>query len=144
MNIKLHTENLPTSLLNSRYSYEEDLKIRIWKVTSTYFSFFSIFHLVRLILSDILKISLLACLILEIAMKKTLKLGFGRRPQDDSNCFSIFFLVMLILSCIPKISLLAWLIIEIAVKKTLKLWFGRRPDIFWRLFWDPLNHTYQC
>ena len=28
-NIKLNTENLPPSLLNSGHSYEEDLKIRI-------------------------------------------------------------------------------------------------------------------
>ena len=35
VNIKLHTENHPPSLLNSGGSYEEDLKIRIWKKTST-------------------------------------------------------------------------------------------------------------
>ena len=40
-----------------------------------------------LILSNILKSTFLACLILEIAMKKTLKLRFGRRPQDIYNFF---------------------------------------------------------
>ena len=53
-------------------------------------------------------------------MKKTLKLGFGRRPQDDSNISSIFYLVRLISSYIIKISPIACLILEIAVKKTLK------------------------
>ena len=50
---------------------------------------FSIFVLIRLILSYILKISLLACLILQIAVKKTLKLDL----EDDLNlvedCFGI-------------------------------------------------------
>ena len=32
--IKLHTENQPNSLLNYGDSYEEDLKIGIWKTTS--------------------------------------------------------------------------------------------------------------
>ena len=62
-------------------------------------------------------------------MKKTLTLGFGRRPQVNSNLFSIFILFSLISSYIPEISLLACLILEIAVKKTLKLGFGRRPQI---------------
>ena len=31
--IKLHTENQPHSLFNSGDSYEEDLKISIWKTT---------------------------------------------------------------------------------------------------------------
>ena len=31
--IKLHTENQPHSLFNSRDSYIEDLKISIWKTT---------------------------------------------------------------------------------------------------------------
>ena len=35
VNIKLHTENQPPSLLNSEDGYEEDLKIRIWKMTLT-------------------------------------------------------------------------------------------------------------
>ena len=62
-------------------SYEEELKIRIWKTTLQYFNFFlSTFLVGRLKASCMLKISLLACLILDIAMKKTFKLGFGRRP----------------------------------------------------------------
>ena len=43
--IKLHTKNQHPSLLNSGYRYEEDLKIRIWKTTSTTFPVFSIFLL---------------------------------------------------------------------------------------------------
>ena len=43
----------------------------------------SIFCLVRLKASYIPKIRLLACLIPKIAMKKTLKLGFGRLPQHN-------------------------------------------------------------
>ena len=125
VNIKLNTENQPSSLLNSGIRYEEYLKISIWKTTI----FFSIFLLVRLKLNDIVKISLLACLILDIAMTKTLHLVFGRRPEDNSIFFSIIFLFRLISSYLPKVSLLACLILEIAVKKTLKLRFGRRPHI---------------
>ena len=33
--IKFHTENEPPSLLDYGYSYEEALKIGIWKTTST-------------------------------------------------------------------------------------------------------------
>ena len=47
--------------------------------------FFSIFLLVRFKASCIPKISLQAWLIMEITMKKTLKLGFGRWPQDIFN-----------------------------------------------------------
>ena len=39
-------------------------------------------------------------------MKKTLKLGFGRRPYNISIFLSIFLLVRLKASCIPKISFL--------------------------------------
>ena len=46
-----------------------------------------IFLLVRLISSYIVKISLLACLVLEIAMEKTLKLVFGRRHYKFFNFF---------------------------------------------------------
>ena len=38
--IKLHTKNQPPSLLNYRDSYEEDLKIGIWKTASTFSNFF--------------------------------------------------------------------------------------------------------
>ena len=41
------------------------------------------------------KIILLACLIPEIVMKKTLTLGFGRRPKNNSNFLSIFLIVRL-------------------------------------------------
>ena len=75
-----------------------------------------------------MKISVLAFLVFEIAMKKTLNLGFGRRPQDNFNIFSIFLLVRLKSSCKQKISQLACLIMNIAMKKTLKLGFGRRPQ----------------
>ena len=54
-------------------------------------------------------------------MKKTLKLGFGRRPLDNYNFVSIVLQVRLILSYILKISPLACLILEIAMKKTLRL-----------------------
>ena len=47
----------------------------------------SIFLIVRLVLSYVQKISLLLCLILEIAVKKTLKLDF----EDDLNFFEDFF-----------------------------------------------------
>ena len=66
---------------------------------------FSIILLVWLISSHILKISFLTWIILEIAMKMTLKLGFGRQPQDNSNFFLIFFLSRLISSWKPKINL---------------------------------------
>ena len=52
----------------------------------TYSNLFSIF-VIRLILSYILKISLLACLILQIALKKTLKLDL----EDDLNFFEDCF-----------------------------------------------------
>ena len=32
----LHTENQPPNFLNSGNSYEEDIKIRIWKTTLQY------------------------------------------------------------------------------------------------------------
>ena len=38
--IKFHTKNQPFRLLNSGDGYEEDLKIRIWKMTSTTFPIF--------------------------------------------------------------------------------------------------------
>ena len=48
-NIKLHTENQPPNFLNSGDSYEEDIKIRIWKTTLQYFQLFlSTFLLIRL------------------------------------------------------------------------------------------------
>ena len=46
------------------------------------------------------------------------QLGFGRRPQHNSNFSQYFFLVRFKLSDILKISLLASLILEIAMKKT--------------------------
>ena len=52
---------------------------------------FSIFVLIRLILSYILKIRLLACLILQIAVKKTLKLDL----EDDLNFFEDCFRIPL-------------------------------------------------
>ena len=54
----------------------------------------------------IINFSLLACLIMEIAMKKTLNLGFGRKPHYIFNLFSIFLLVTLQVSCTSKISFL--------------------------------------
>ena len=61
-------------------------------------------------------------------MKKTLKLGFGRHPQNNSFfVVAIFHLIRLISSYIPEISLLACSILEIGMKKTLELGFGRRP-----------------
>ena len=50
-------------------------------------NFYSIFILVWLVSSYIPKISHLACLILKMAMNKTLKLGFGRRPQQNLEFF---------------------------------------------------------
>ena len=66
------------------------------------------------------KISLLACLILEMAMMKTLKSGFGRRSPQSFQSFTIFLLVQLESSYITKVSLLACLIWEIAMKTTFK------------------------
>ena len=40
VDIKLHTENQPPILLNSGDSYEEDLKIGIWKTTTKHFKLF--------------------------------------------------------------------------------------------------------
>ena len=68
--IKLHTKN---------QDLEDDL--------NNISNLFSIFILVWLEPSYMLKISLLACLILEMAMKKTLKSGFGRRPPHNSSFF---------------------------------------------------------
>ena len=48
-------------------------------------TFSSVFLLVGLITSYLPKKSLLASLIVEIAIKKTLKLGFGKRPQHNFN-----------------------------------------------------------
>ena len=38
--VRLHTKNQPPILPNSGDSYEEDLKIGIWKTTSKHFKFF--------------------------------------------------------------------------------------------------------
>ena len=46
--IKFHTKNQPPNLLNSDDSYEEDLKIKIWKTASKYFQFRKTFILVSL------------------------------------------------------------------------------------------------
>ena len=86
----------------------------------------SIFLLVRLKASYIPKISLITCLILEIAMKKTLKLKFGRRLQHNFNFFLTQYFFQVKQNCIPKMSILAFLIVDIAMKKTLKFKFGRR------------------
>ena len=82
--IKLYTKNQPPSLLNFGYSYEEDLKIRTWKMTSTTFPvFYQYFFLVWLKSSYIPNISILALLILEMTMKKTLK-------DDLKNISNVF------------------------------------------------------
>ena len=47
-------------LLNSGDRYEEDLKIRIWKTTSTQVQFVLNIFLVKLILGDVLIVCLLA------------------------------------------------------------------------------------
>ena len=64
--IKLHTENQLPSLLNSAYSPEEDLEIRILKTTSTTFPIFLNISsgLVKIKLHT--KISPQSCLILYI------------------------------------------------------------------------------
>ena len=49
---------------------------------------FSIILLIRLASNDTPKISFLACLILDVALKKTLKFGFGIRPQFFHNISS--------------------------------------------------------
>ena len=52
----------------------------------------------------------LACLIIEIYMKETLKLGFVRRPHHNFIIsLSLYLLVMLKSSCKLRISLLAFL-----------------------------------
>ena len=60
-------------------------------------------------------------------MKKTLQLGFGRRPQVNS----IF--VLTISSSYVNIKLhtknIVWLILEIGMKKTLQLGFGRQQQV---------------
>ena len=61
-------------------------------------------------------------------MKKTLNLGFGRRPKKIIFSSSIFLLVGSISTYIPKISLQACFFLKIAMKKTLNLQFGRRPQ----------------
>ena len=60
-------------------------------------------------------------------MKKTLKSGFGRRPQKSFQFFSIILLVWLESSYMATPSLLACLILDMSMKKTLKYGFGRRP-----------------
>ena len=87
--IKLHAENQLPSLLNSGYS----LKLGFGTRTQQHFQFFLSIFLLWLESSFIPKISLLACLILEMAMKRTLKLGFGRWPQQHFQFFLIFLLV---------------------------------------------------
>ena len=76
----MNTENQPHILFNSEDSYEEDLKIWIWKMTSTIFSFFQKFSssLVRINLHTKNKPSSL--LNSGNGYEKTLKSGFGRRP----------------------------------------------------------------
>ena len=60
---------------------------------------------------------------MEIAIKKTLKLGFRRRPEHNLSDFSIFLLNRLKSNHVPNISLLDCLIMEIAMKETLKFGF---------------------
>ena len=69
---------------NSNSWYEEDLHFQFgrWLLIQICFA---TFLLIRFISSYIPNVSLLACLILEIAIKKTLKWGFGRWPQHKSN-----------------------------------------------------------
>ena len=113
---------------------KKTLKYGFGRRLKQHFQFFSIFRLVWLESSYIPKISLLACLILEIPVKMTLTLEFGRRPQHTSNFVSIFILVMIILSDILKISPLSCLFLEKAMKKTLTLGFGRRPQQHFQFF----------
>ena len=98
----------------------------------------SIFHLVRFKVNCMPKIRLLACLILEIAMKKTLKSRFERWPHNILNFFSIFLLVRLKASYMPKISFLCALEVGfgwsltmhkkiglcILISDDLKVWFS--------------------
>ena len=107
---------------NSNSWYEEDLHFQFgrWHLIQICFA---TFLLIRFISSYIPNVSLLACLILEIAMKKTLNLGFGRQPIHNYYFLSIFHLIRLISIYIPKISLLACLILENIYEEDLKLGF---------------------
>ena len=108
----------PTQLVNYYESSKEDLKIGFGRQNQHIYKLSVNISFSYNISKIHTKISLLACLLLEIAAKKTLKFGFGRQPPHNYNL--IFLLVRLRSSCIPKISLLACLLREIATKKPLK------------------------
>ena len=124
------------ALLNSWDSYEEDLKLWIGRPPQKIGNFFLFVPEISLLaclvpdiaikktsksVSYLLKFSLLAYLIHEIAMKKTSTMGYGRRPHKIWNISWFFLLINLKSSYIPKISLLACLVPEISMKKTSKL-----------------------
>ena len=90
--------------------------------------------------NDLFKLRRHQCFILEnalmeITMKKTLKLWFWRLPHNiPIFSLSLFLLVRLIWSYIPNISLLACLLLEIAMKKTLQLGLEDDLTIFKHFF----------
>jgi len=90
---------------------------------------FSIFLLISLESNYIPKISFLACLILDIAPKKTLNLCFGRQPQTHFHCVHNISSSLVRFDLHTKISLLACLIFE-----TLKLDDINKISHFLRIF----------
>ena len=103
-NIKLHTEDQPPSQLNSGDSYEEDLKIRIWKTTLQYFVFFlSIFLIVRLKASCMPKISFLGALEVELFGDCYFCLGGITKLTHPSFSFEFLLGWSLTKSCLHKL-----------------------------------------
>ena len=127
--IKLKYQNQPPSLLKAGDGYEEDLKIQIWKMTSTKFEIFSkYFSQLGQNQVTYQKSASQFWLFIEMVMKKTFKQDLEDDLNNISNLFSILLLVWFESSYMLKISLLACLILQMAMKKTLKSEFERRPQ----------------
>ena len=88
-NIGIQQQNI-----TSEDSYEEDLYERLPQDNLIFF-FHKCFNWVKNMLKNIPKISFLALLFLEIAMKNTFNLDFGRQLQD---IFILFFHLSVIYS----------------------------------------------
>ena len=116
---------------------KKTLKLGVWGWPQHNSIFVSLFFLVRLISTFIPKISLLSFLIMEIAMKKSLKSGFRRRPQyipifskyydweDDHKLIPVCFLLCLWFRLISS---------SIQKSDSYLVWFWRK---LWR---SPLNY----
>ena len=143
----LHTKFLHPSYCSFWYSCEEYLTFDLcfgrqptlkpflrfvfWKTTyiKPIFIFLFNFLLVRVGWACIQSFIILALVVFEIAVKKTLNLCFGRWPKLNTKLFCLNLLVGVRWTYIQNFIILALVVFEIAIWKTLHICIGRRPKL---------------